>query len=76
MIFLNDGVQCLKTHRCNYGPDGPQYPVILWWECHCQHWTELRDGASTNFMSTPVPGLVPNQNLEGPALAEAIKFVD
>ena len=74
--LFNDGLHRLKLHRDNYGPNGPQHLVILWWEWPKEHWTELRDGASMNFMTPPVPGLVPNQNLEGPALVEAIKFVD
>ena len=40
------------------------------------HWLELREGVSINFMDKPEPGLVPNQDLTGKELNEAIKFVD
>ena len=40
------------------------------------HWEELRNGASMNFMETPSPGLIPNQELKGEALTTAIKFTD
>ena len=70
------GINILSRHRQNYGSEGPKSLTVLWWEWPEVHWTELRDGASMNFMETPTPKLCPNQELKGEALKEAIKFTD
>ena len=74
--FYNQGLNILERHRQNYGPNGPQSLTVLWWEWPRTHWKELREGASMNFMDIPIPGLVPNQNLNGKALEAAISFTD
>ena len=28
----NEGLEALRKHRENYGPDGPKYLQLLWWE--------------------------------------------
>ena len=30
--LFQDGLKLLAAHRKNYGPDGPQHLVVLWWE--------------------------------------------
>ena len=30
--WYDDGIELLKIHANNYGPDGPQRLVVLWWE--------------------------------------------
>ena len=73
---LKKGLELLKAHRTNYGPEGPSYLVIFWWELPPLYWNALRLGSTMNFMDEPVPGRVPKSELEDPALKAAIKFVD
>jgi hypothetical protein len=58
--WISNGKLALAAHRNNYGPDGPKKLVILWWNWPPEHWSELRDGASMNFLEDPSPGLVDN----------------
>ena len=73
---LQAGLDILSAHRLNYGSDGPSHLVVLWWEWPPLHWDDLRTGSTMNFMETPTPGVVPNQDLNGPALTAAIQFVN
>ena len=73
---LNQGLDLLGAHRANYGPEGPSHLVLLWWEWPQLHWNDLRTGSTMNFMETPTPSQVPNQDLKGPALKAAVQFVD
>jgi hypothetical protein len=74
--WIVDGLADLDHHRTNYGPDGPTFLVVLWWEWPPEHWTELREGASMNFMKAPVPGLVPNSMMDAAELSSACGYVD
>lgn len=74
--WIVDGLADLDHHRTNYGPDGPKFLVVLWWEWPPEHWTELREGASMNFMRPPVPGLVPNSVMDPAELLSASKYVE
>jgi hypothetical protein len=71
-----DGIQALSKHRLNYGVEGPQKLTVLWWEWPSEHWAELRDGASMNFMEPPPPSLIPNTVMTEDELATAGRFVD
>ena len=73
---FKEGLDTLAAHRQNYGSHGPVHLTILWWEWPQLHWNDLRTGSTMNFMETPTPGKVPHQDLKGPALEAAIKFVD
>jgi hypothetical protein len=48
-----EGLEALKRHRANYGPDGIQYLQILWWDWPCERWSELRNGCEMNFLVEP-----------------------
>ena len=48
-----EGLEALKRHRANYGPNGIQYLQILWWEWPCERWSELRNGCEMNFLVEP-----------------------
>ena len=74
--LYKEGIDILARHRQNYGPNGPTSLTILWWEWPKEHWEELRNGASMNFMETPVSGLTSNQDLKGETLSTAVKFTD
>ena len=73
--LFGQGLKILESHRNNYGSN-PDTLVILWWEWPQLHWPELRMGASMNFMTSPIPGKVPNSEMDKDALAAAICFVD
>ena len=74
--LLGEGLGILAAHRSNYGVEGPVHLTVLWWEWPPLHWLELREGVSMNFMEAPTPGLVPNQELKGVELKEAVNFVN
>jgi hypothetical protein len=74
--WITDGEAALQKHRQNYGPDGPKHLVVLWWNWPREHWAELRDGASMNFLQTPEPGLVDNSAMTDTQLDTACTFVD
>jgi hypothetical protein len=74
--WITDGETALAHHRENYGLDGPKRLVILWWNWPREHWRELREGASMNFLAEPAPGLVANSEMTAEQLETATQFVD
>ena len=74
--LFEEGLQLLAHHRKNYGPEGPKFLVVLWWEWPPLHWEELRSGGSMNFMEAPEPGLLPNSDMTEEQLAIAHLFVE
>jgi hypothetical protein len=74
--WIKNGEAALVKHRSNYGPDGPKHLVVLWWNWPPEHWTELREGASMNFLEEPPPGLVDNSDMTPEQLDTATAFVD
>ena len=75
-LILKEGLYILDCHRQNYSTEGPKHLVVLWWEWPPIHWTALSSGASMNLMTKPLPGIVPNQDLEGKELEVATEFVN
>ena len=69
-------MEILQAHRLNYGPEGPEHLVVLWWEWPRQHWEDLRLGVSMDFMITPTPNISVNQDMDGATLDTASRFVD
>ena len=60
------GMEMLKKHRRNYTathPD-PKELQILWWEFPAEHWAELREGSSMNFLHEPAAGIHPNSEMD------------
>jgi hypothetical protein len=74
--WIAEDEDILTRHRDNYGADGPQQLVVLWWNWPPEHWAELRDGASMNFLQEPEPGLVENLVMTAEQLETATGFVD
>jgi hypothetical protein len=74
--WIEQGLLDLAKHRTNYGATGPENLTILWWEWPREHWAELRDGASMNFMTEPPPGLVENTKMTEAEHKIACDFVD
>ena len=60
---FQQGLEALDIHRNNYGPEGPQQLQLLWWEFPPEHWRELQEGFSMNFLREPPPGLVANADM-------------
>jgi hypothetical protein len=74
--WIAAGEIILEGHRNNYGPGGPKHLVVLWWKWPREHWTELREGVSMNFLREPVPGIVENSAMTAEQLETATNFVD
>jgi hypothetical protein len=50
--MIKAGLVALCRHRSHYTathPD-PTYLQLLWWEFPCEHWDDLRNGSSMNFL--------------------------
>ena len=73
-----DGIDDLQRHRTNYDQYGatPTTLQLLWWEFPPEHWQDIREGSSMNFLRIPEPGLKPNGVLGGDQLQIAGEFVD
>ena len=47
----------MEVHRDNFESRELKKPLqLLWWEFPLEHWTELHEGRSMNFLSTPTKG--------------------
>jgi hypothetical protein len=72
----SEGLALLEAHRSNYGPDGSQHLVVLWWEFPPLHWEELQLGAFMNFIVTPPAKKEPNSPFTIGQLSTAEGFVN
>ena len=73
---MQQGLDVLAAHRCNYSENGPKQLFVIWWEWTRIHWEDIQLGVSMNFMEIPTPGITRNQYLDGKALEVAAKFVE
>lgn len=75
---LRQGIQMLDIHRGNYTATHPEPRElqILWWEFPKEHWDDLRDGSSMNFLSPPPAGLTMNGDMDDVQRSIAGEFVD
>lgn len=71
-----EGLEALRVHRDNYGPDGPQQLQLLWWEFPPEHWKDVRDGCDLNFLQTPPTHLEENSPMDGEQLKVAKDFLE
>ena len=74
--MLAEGREHLDVHRRNYGPNGPQYLQLLWWEFPCEHWNAVREGHSMNFLTEPEHMIQPNSKMMMEQCAISGEFVD
>jgi hypothetical protein len=82
--FLNpdevfqDGLEILSIHRGNYMATHPrpQRLQIIWWEFPPEHWVDLKDGSSMNFLKTPRETILPNSDMTPEQAFIAGEFVD
>jgi len=76
--IIREGLEMLNVHRRNYtdGKPTPQRLQILWWEFPREHWDELRNGCSMNFLRPPPPRDTPNNPMDEIATRVASEFID
>ena len=75
--MLAEGRDHLNVHHRNYRPDGPQYLQLLWWESPCEHWNEVRERNSMNFLTEPEHIMIqPNSKMMTEQCALSGEFVD
>ena len=53
--LVREGLKALRRHRRNYGPEGPEYLQLLWWEWPRRLWDNLLHGFPMHFVDTPPP---------------------
>jgi hypothetical protein len=75
-LWIREGKKALDRHRQNYGPKGPQYLQLLWWEFPPEHWEPLREGCSMNFLILPTGELKLNSSMDEASKEVAGKFVE
>lgn len=75
---LREGIEMLTVHRSNYTSThaDPKELQIVWWEFPSDHWDDLREGSSMNFLSPPPSGLIPNGMITDEQGRIAGEFVD
>jgi hypothetical protein len=64
--LIEEGLDQLRIHRGNYDYDGPA-PTrlqLLWWMFPKEHWNELQEGCSMNFLVKPRNELTSNSELD------------
>jgi hypothetical protein len=74
--WYEEGVRALERHRDNYTDEGPKCLPLLWWEFPEEHWEDLREGCSMNFLIEPTGEIVMNAAMDEVGLIAAGKFVD
>jgi hypothetical protein len=74
--LYEEGIRALGCHRMNYLDEGPKCLQLLWWEFPEEHWEDLREGSSMNFLIEPSGELVLNAEMDEFKLVAAGKFVD
>jgi hypothetical protein len=75
---IAEGLEQLDRHRLNYTATHPEpkHLQILWWEFPREHWTDLREGSSMNFLSEPAAGIHENAKMDEEQRAVAGTFMD
>jgi hypothetical protein len=76
--MIEEGLVMLRHHQSNYTathPD-PHHLQILWWMFPLEHWDNLRNGSSMNFLAEPPHELTPNSEMDKEQIAIAEEFLD
>lgn len=76
--LVREGLQILDVHRGNYRDGVPdlQKLQLIWWEFPREHWDEIREGGSMNFITKPPARETPNSPMDEEATALAAGFMD
>ncbi len=62
--WFRQGLADLERHRRNYQGDGIKELQLLWWEFPSEHWKDLREGCSMNFLTTPTTKFTTNAPMD------------
>jgi hypothetical protein len=74
--WFRRGLAALERHRRNYRGDGIKELQLLWWRFPPEHWRDLREGCSMNFLTEPKAKTTPNAPMDEPERAIAGAFLD
>ena len=74
--WFRNGLADLERHRRNYQGDGIKELQLLWWAFPPEHWKDLREGCSMNFLTTPVAKETPNAPMDETQQGIAGAFLD
>jgi hypothetical protein len=74
--WFRRGLADLERHRRNYGGNGIKELQLLWWKFPCEHWKDLREGCSMNFLTAPTAKVTPNAPMDASQSAIAGAFLD
>jgi hypothetical protein len=74
--WFRQGLADLERHRRNYQGDGIKQLQLLWWEFPSEHWKDLREGCSMNFLTTPTSKFTANAPMDASQQAIAGAFLD
>ena len=71
------GLDALELHRQNYAEGGEIHRLqLLWWEFPPEHWDEIREGCSMNFLTEPDGGIKENAAMTSEQVDIASEFID
>ncbi len=75
---MEEGLNALRLHRDNYDADGPSptHLQLLWWMFPKEHWDELREGCSMNFLVEPRNELTPNSVIDEEQIVIGEEFLN
>jgi hypothetical protein len=76
--LMEEGLNALRLHRGNYDADGPSptHLQLLWWMFPKEHWDELREGCSMNFLVEPRHELTPNSVMDEEQIVIGEEFLN
>jgi hypothetical protein len=75
---FKQGLKILKIHRGNYAPThpDPKQSQIVWSEFPPEHWIDLKEGSSMNFLKEPIHHILLNSDMTPEQQIIAGDFVD
>ena len=75
--LVREGLEALRRHRRNYGPEGPKHLQLLWWEWPRRLWQRLLHGFPMHFVGDPPPqDQVTPRNLSAKEKNAMCEYVD
>ena len=76
-LLVKEGLEALRRHRKNYGPDGAKHLQLLWWEWPRRLWENLLHGFPMHFVNAPPPqDQAPPKNLSDKQKKAMCEYVD
>jgi hypothetical protein len=76
--LIEEGLESLRTHRSNYDEESPSPTKLqlLWWMFPKEHWVELHEGCSMNFLVEPRCKTTPNSEMDEEQIVIGEDFLD